>query len=1163
MGFPVKRKHTTSSHLDFSDTRKTSLRSGASLSALALVLTVAGGAAFPARAGTYQASDQASLIAAINQANADSAGNSTITLTGSFSVAGNALPAITKALTIDAGPYTVSTTGNSAYDVAPGTRLTLNGDIDGNGSLTKNNSGTLVITGVGSAYTKNFLINAGQVRVESGGQLGVGNPTDLGLLVSGDGASVVVTGFNSKITSGGVNRLGSVTGSSLTIEAGGAFQSTNALNIADAAGATGTLNVRGVGSTFKSAGLSIVKGTGLINITDGAAMDTGGSGIGGSGAVASSGGSGTVVVSGAGSNWTTTQLGVFKGSLSVLDGGSVSSTYTRIAGTSGDNATVVVSGAGSKLVGTLNGGGISYTEVGGAGAGTLTIANQGAVTVGTNGGGVMRIATNAGGSGTLNIGAAPGQAATAAGALNAATIQFGAGAGLVNFNHTDANYLFSAQMLGAGAVNQIGPGATILTANNNYTGGTTIGAGTLQLGAGGASGGIVGNVTNNGALSFNRSDAALSLGGVISGSGAVDQIGAGATTLTGVNTYTGLTTIFAGTLALSGGGGVATSSRVHADGVFDISATTAGASIKSLSGGGLVKLGAQTLTLTNAFSTFAGAIQGTGGLTLASGSETLSGANTYAGATQVGNGMLIAGATNTFSAASATTVSAGGTLALRGFDQNVASLDNAGLVSLGGAPGTTLTVAGGYVGSGGALNINTRLGGDASPTDLLRVQGDTSGTSTVKVVNLGGDGAETVEGIKVIDVAGASNGVFSLLGDYAFHGQQAVIAGAYAYTLQKNGVANPADGDWYLRSSLVNPPPVTPPVTPPTTPPTTPPEPVTPPTTPPTPIYQPGVPLYEVHPQVLFALNGLPTLQQRVGDRYWQAGAVHTDAAPLIDQPGAGQSVVWARTEGSYIRSAASGSASVSSYDIGQWKARIGIDSRLYDSQAGMLIGGLTAHYGQAIADVRSTYGDGRVTTTGGGVGGTLTWYGADGFYMDGQAQATFFDSDLKSKLIGRNMASSVGAVGYALSIETGRRFGIDGPWALTPQAQLVYAAVDTDFLDRYGAKVSLDHDDRLTGRLGLALDHQTVRRDDAGKLVRANVYGIANAYYEFRNGAGVNVAGTDLASRVERLAAGFGGGGAYNWNNDRYSIFGEVLIKTSFNDDYSVGGTGGFRMRW
>ena len=99
----------------------------------------------------------------------------------------------------------------------------------------------------------------------------------------------------------------------------------------------------------------------------------------------------------------------------------------------------------------------------------------------------------------------------------------------------------------AGVISDIGSvtqrhGTTVLSGDNTYTGGTTIVAGALQLGAGGATGGIVGNVVNNGSLIFNRGNT-YTHGGVISGAGNVVQRGAGTTVLGGVNTYTGGTAV--------------------------------------------------------------------------------------------------------------------------------------------------------------------------------------------------------------------------------------------------------------------------------------------------------------------------------------------------------------------------------------------------------------------------------------------------------------------------------------------------------------------------------------------------------------------------------------------------------------------------------------------
>ena len=110
---------------------------------------------------------------------------------------------------------------------------------------------------------------------------------------------------------------------------------------------------------------------------------------------------------------------------------------------------------------------------------------------------------------------------------------------------------FGGVISGTGSLTQLGTGTTILTGANTYTGGTTISAGTLQLGNGGTTGSIAGDVSDNSALAFDRSDI-ITFGGVISGSGALMQLGTGQRS-DGANTYSGGTTISAGTLQLGNG----------------------------------------------------------------------------------------------------------------------------------------------------------------------------------------------------------------------------------------------------------------------------------------------------------------------------------------------------------------------------------------------------------------------------------------------------------------------------------------------------------------------------------------------------------------------------------------------------------------------------------
>ena len=557
--------------------------------------------------------------------------------------------------------------------------------------------------------------------------------------------------------------------------------------------------------------------------------------------------------------------------------------------------------------------------------------------------------------------------------------------------------------------------------------------------------------------------------------------------------------------------------------------------------------------------TLGGAVSGLGSLVMGGAGElVLAAPATYAGDTIVAAGTLSAGAANMFSTGSNHSVLSGATLNLNGYDQTVAALSNAGTVGLNGPPGTTLTVTGNYTGAGGLIQFNTVLNVDASPTDRLVVQGDTSGSTDVKVTNVGGTGAQTVKGIKIVDVGGASNGAFTLQGDYVFHGEQAVIGGAYAYTLHKNGVSTPTDGDWYLRSALINPPPVVPPG----------------------PIYQPGVALYENYPQILLQLMHMPTLRDRVGDRYASAGSFASAAPAAVtdgddisylggsprrfyeEAPAVRDSshIWWGRVDASRISIEPSHSTAGATYDADQVRLQTGFDALLHTDASGRLMGGFTVQQGMSSAHVQSVWGNGKLDTNGHGIGGTLTWYGNSGLYVDGQAQVNWFDTDIQSSLAGA-MKDGDDVVGYGVSIETGKRFAAGGPWSITPQAQLAYTHADFNFVDNFGASVSAEDGDSLLGRLGIALDYRI-----AAGPARSNIYGIANLYYEFLEGTSVDVGGKRFRSEPDQLWGGLGLGGSYSWSADKYALFGEVSVNTGLDnigDSTSVNGKAGLRIRW
>ena len=256
-------------------------------------------------------------------------------------------------------------------------------------------------------------------------------------------------------------------------------------------------------------------------------------------------------------------------------------------------------------------------------------------------------------------------------------------------------------------------------------------------------------------------------GGILANTGGGLTIAGGTQTLSGANTYTGATTVSGGTLALTGTGSIAQSSLVTVGAgsasTFDISGTTSGASIMGLAGdsNGIVTLGSQTLTITNASSgnQFYGAINGTGGLHIAGGQQVLGGTNGYTGVTTIDSGASL-GLLGTGSISSSSKVIDNGALDLSVMSVNSSITSLAGTNSNAnlflGSHSLTLTAASdsfaGVISGSGGLALT-------SGTETLTGTNTYTGTTTVNGGTLVVDGSIASSTLTMVSPNGVLTGV--------------------------------------------------------------------------------------------------------------------------------------------------------------------------------------------------------------------------------------------------------------------------------------------------------------------------------------------------------------------------------------------------------------------
>ncbi|MDV3515328.1 autotransporter outer membrane beta-barrel domain-containing protein [Stenotrophomonas sp. C1657] len=396
------------------------------------------------------------------------------------------------------------------------------------------------------------------------------------------------------------------------------------------------------------------------------------------------------------------------------------------------------------------------------------------------------------------------------------------------------------------------------------------------------------------------------------------------------------------------------------------------------------------------------------------------------------------------------------------------ALGAGGTVALGNASTFNTLTLGTFDGAGGTLLFNTQLGDDSSLTDKLVIAGDANGQANVRVLNAGGAGAKTDRGIELIDIGGASNAQFDLVGR--------AVGGQYEYFLVKD-----ANGNWYLRSELTVAP--DPCVVDPTLPECTPIDPVDP-VEPPPPILRPETGAYLANQ---FALDQM--LRHQYRDR--QGGAAAVDGIRGWARVDATQSKLGAVDDQLDLR-------------VDRSRLQLGADVGVFDNGRGRIgvMGTAARSSATSRSDVTGFSARGKVE------GGALGVYGNwanDAMYVDASVQRGQFRNRVQGEgLAEERYDSDI----WQSSLEAGYRFGIDqiGTTALSlqPELQLVYTDAKTDVhTEANGTVVRAAGNSGLSGRAGLRL--QGEGHSAAGASV--SPYLAANWY---RDGAGNGIAFDD-----------------------------------------------------